>query len=430
MAAVWNSEIAPMLQKTAGLRAVAVFDEIRHRHPEISAGVRRTLERRIRAWRALNGSERDVIFRQEPVPGRLGLSDFTDMADLGVVIAGAALDHRLFRRAFCGWEHAHVVLGGESFVALAEGLQNALWALGAARLEHRSDSLSAAFRRCTRSVVRVNSTRRPASTRANPSAAARWLFPAPGGPNRIRLAPCSSQLSPAASAISCALLIIGTASKSKLSRVSPTGSRASARWRSMRRQPRSATSCSAMRLGSGRRASLPCRLGRRDRPIGGGWRAAAAPPGSARPGRHRGDPSSYGPRLADGRQFVIDTERHERDRDLRDRSGVGREALAHNGLEARIWIGQWFRFYNERRLRQALRYKTPGRRGRPRWAFRVYPRAWTTVARRPQLHRANNRKTWYTSDGEEERPSPYKRAYAAMSLGSTADIHLLLVFDR
>jgi hypothetical protein len=94
--------------------------------------------------------------------------------------------------------------------------------------------------------VRVNSTRQPASTRANPSAAARWLFPAPGGPNRIGLAPCSSQLSPAASAISCALLIIiGTASKSKLSRVLPTGSRASARWRSMRRRPHSATSCSA-----------------------------------------------------------------------------------------------------------------------------------------------------------------------------------------
>jgi len=39
-----------------------------------------------------------------------------------------------------------VVLGGESFVALAEGLQNALWALGGVPKEHRSDSLSAAFR--------------------------------------------------------------------------------------------------------------------------------------------------------------------------------------------------------------------------------------------------------------------------------------------
>jgi hypothetical protein len=61
---------------------------------------------------------------------------------------GVPLDHRLyhFRLAFSGWEHAHVVLGGESFVALAEGLQNALWALGRAPLQHRSDSLSAAFR--------------------------------------------------------------------------------------------------------------------------------------------------------------------------------------------------------------------------------------------------------------------------------------------
>jgi hypothetical protein len=108
------------------------FDEIRRRHPEIGAGVRRTLERRIRSWRALNGAERDVIFRQEHSPGRLGLSDFTDMGDHGISIAGVRLDHRLyhFRLAFSGWAHAHVVLGGESFVALAEGLQNALWALG------------------------------------------------------------------------------------------------------------------------------------------------------------------------------------------------------------------------------------------------------------------------------------------------------------
>jgi hypothetical protein len=65
-----------------------------------------------------------------------------------VSVAGAPLDHRLyhFRLAFSGWEYASVVLGGESFVALAEGLQNALWALGGAPLEHRSDSLSAAFR--------------------------------------------------------------------------------------------------------------------------------------------------------------------------------------------------------------------------------------------------------------------------------------------
>ena len=118
------------------------------RHPELGAGIRRTLERRIRIWRAVHGAEREVIFRQTHAPGRLGLSDFTDMGGAGVTIAGAPLAHRLyhFRLVYSGFEHAHVVLGGESFVALAEGLQNALWVLGGAPREHRSDSLSAAFR--------------------------------------------------------------------------------------------------------------------------------------------------------------------------------------------------------------------------------------------------------------------------------------------
>ena len=82
----------------------------------------------------------------------MGLSDFTDMGDAGITVAGTPLDHRLyhFRLAYSGFEHAHVVLGGESYVALAEGLQNALWALGGAPREHRSDSLSAAFRNLDR----------------------------------------------------------------------------------------------------------------------------------------------------------------------------------------------------------------------------------------------------------------------------------------
>ncbi len=157
LAVVWDSEVVPLLNSTPGLRPVAIFDEIRRRHPDIGATIRRTLERRIRAWRALNGAEQDVIFRQEHPPGRLGLSDFTDMRDRSVSIAGAPLDHRLyhFRLAFSGWEHAHVVLGGESFVALAEGMQNALWALGRAPLQHRSDSLSAAFRNLDRDAQAI-----------------------------------------------------------------------------------------------------------------------------------------------------------------------------------------------------------------------------------------------------------------------------------
>ena len=148
LAGIWEAEVVPMLKAGPGLRAVAIFDEMRRRHPELGDGVRRTLERRIRAWRAVDGPDQDVIFRQVHEPGVQGLSDFTDMNDLGITVAGAALEHRLyhFRLVYSGFEHAHVVLGGESFVALAEGLQNALWTLGGVPREHRTDSLSAAFR--------------------------------------------------------------------------------------------------------------------------------------------------------------------------------------------------------------------------------------------------------------------------------------------
>lgn len=148
LADIFDVEIVPMLEAAPGLRSVAIFEEMMRRHSGLGTGIRRTLERRIRAWRALHGEEREVIFRQTHEPGQLGLSDFTDMGNAGIAIAGAPLAHRLyhFRLAYSGFEHAHVVLGGESFVALAEGLQNALWTLGGAPREHRSDSLSAAFR--------------------------------------------------------------------------------------------------------------------------------------------------------------------------------------------------------------------------------------------------------------------------------------------
>jgi transposase InsO family protein len=148
LADIFEAEIVPMLQAAPGIRAIAIFEEMARRHPELGSGVRRTLERRIRSWRAVHGREQEVMFRQVHEPGRVGLSDFTDMGKAGITIAGQPLDHRLyhFRLAYSGFEHAHVVLGGESFVALAEGLQNALWSLGGAPREHRSDSLSAAFR--------------------------------------------------------------------------------------------------------------------------------------------------------------------------------------------------------------------------------------------------------------------------------------------
>ena len=151
--AYFDSEIVPMLREAPELRPITILGEMQRRHcGAFPDNLRRTLERRIRFWRALHGPEQEVIFRQEHPPGQQGLSDFTDANELGVTIAGVPLDHRLYHfcLAFSRWEFAHVVLGGESFVALAEGLQNALWELGDAPLEHRSDSLSAAFRNLDR----------------------------------------------------------------------------------------------------------------------------------------------------------------------------------------------------------------------------------------------------------------------------------------
>ena len=154
LAGIFEDEIVPLLKEAPGIRPVALFEELLRRHPDLDRGVRRTLERRVRAWRAVYGPEQEIIFRQVHEPGRMGLSDFTDMAELLVTVAGVAFDHRLyhFRLAYSGFAHAHVVLGGERFVALAEGLQNALWSLGGAPREHRTDSLSAAFRNLDRAT--------------------------------------------------------------------------------------------------------------------------------------------------------------------------------------------------------------------------------------------------------------------------------------
>ena len=145
---IWDGEIVPLLERTPDLRPITIFEEMIRRHPERDLGsARRTLERRVRLWKARFGPQQEVIFRQEHPPGRQGMSDFFDANSLAVTIAGEPLAHRIyhFTLVYSGWEHAEVVLGGESFTALASGLQNALWSLGGTPREHRTDSLFAAF---------------------------------------------------------------------------------------------------------------------------------------------------------------------------------------------------------------------------------------------------------------------------------------------
>jgi len=154
LADVWESELVPMLERDPSLKPVTLMHYLMRNHPESfpDQEVRRTLERRVRDWRALRGPRRDVIFRQNQEPGRKALSDFTDASKLGVTIAGEPLAHLLYNFVlpFSGWQFVRVVLGGESFAALSENLQDALWTLGKVPGEHRTDSLSAAYKNLSR----------------------------------------------------------------------------------------------------------------------------------------------------------------------------------------------------------------------------------------------------------------------------------------
>ena len=148
-AAVWESELVPLLQSAPRLMAITLLRQLQEQHPGgFPDAMLRTLQRRIRHWRAMEGPEKEVFFPQKHAPGERGLSDFTAMGKLSITIAGTPFRHLLYHfvLAFSRWEHAEVVDGGESFEALSRGLQNALWQAGGVPREHRSDSLSAAFK--------------------------------------------------------------------------------------------------------------------------------------------------------------------------------------------------------------------------------------------------------------------------------------------
>jgi hypothetical protein len=89
LAEVWESEIVPMLAAHPRLRGTTILEELHRSHPgRFDDRVLRTLQRRLARWRAIDGPERELIFRQEHPPGWQGLSDFTAAAELAVTVAG------------------------------------------------------------------------------------------------------------------------------------------------------------------------------------------------------------------------------------------------------------------------------------------------------------------------------------------------------
>ena len=64
------------------------------------------MQRRIKAWRALEGPAKEVFFPQEHRPGVLAQSDFTDLGKLGITLAGVAFPHLLYHfvLTYSNWE--------------------------------------------------------------------------------------------------------------------------------------------------------------------------------------------------------------------------------------------------------------------------------------------------------------------------------------
>lgn len=163
LAGIWEETVVPLLERDeeCSLRAPTILSVLKERHPDrIHDGHLRTLQRRLREWRALEGPPRDVIFEQEHPPGREASIDFTHATKLGVSIRGEGLRHLLFlfRLSYSGWMWVQVAFG-ETFEALVDGLQEALFQLGGVTEVVRHDNLSAATRELKRSGGRALTTR-------------------------------------------------------------------------------------------------------------------------------------------------------------------------------------------------------------------------------------------------------------------------------
>jgi transposase len=145
LAAVWP-ELQAELERAPGLQALTLLALLQDRYPgQFGNELLRTLQRRVKQWRALAGPAKEIFFSQVHEPGRLGSSDFTNMNELDVTILGQRFEHMVYHfvLTYSNWEHVTICFS-ESFASLSDGLQNALWALGGVPKRHRTDRMTLA----------------------------------------------------------------------------------------------------------------------------------------------------------------------------------------------------------------------------------------------------------------------------------------------
>jgi hypothetical protein len=142
---VW-SELRDRLELNPGLQAKTLFEDLQRRFPgRFPDAQLRTLQRKIKTWKAVEGPPKEVFFDQIHTPGELCASDFTCMNDLHITLAGRPFEHLVYHfvLTYSNWETGTVCFS-ESFESLSQGLQNALWELGGVPRTHRTDRLTAA----------------------------------------------------------------------------------------------------------------------------------------------------------------------------------------------------------------------------------------------------------------------------------------------
>ena len=93
---VWHG-IELMLEINPGLEAKTLFEDLQRRKPgRFADGQLRTLQRRMKVWRASEGPAKEVFFTQVHHPGQLAQSDFTRMNELGITIGGSPFKHMIY----------------------------------------------------------------------------------------------------------------------------------------------------------------------------------------------------------------------------------------------------------------------------------------------------------------------------------------------
>lgn len=139
-------EMERMLEEAPELEAKTLFGHLQEVRPgQYGSNQLRTFQRRVKAWRAESGPEKEIFFPQAHRAGEAAQTDFTWATELGITILGEVYAHMLCVTVlpYSLWQWATPCLS-ESMVALREGVQNAFFRLGFVPVFHQTDNSTAA----------------------------------------------------------------------------------------------------------------------------------------------------------------------------------------------------------------------------------------------------------------------------------------------